>query len=240
VLFRSRVVKDISVINRYIAGVYSPARMPPLFIMGHSWGSFLVQGFIEELGPSAKSSAPPIAGCILSGTRGPGNPEVVLGAPFLTVLAALKGPRNPSKLAIGMAFGSYNKPFRPNRSPFDWLSRDDKAVDAYIADPLSGNPCSSGFFRDLTGGLKAIHRRKAIQGIPSDLPVYVFCGAADPVGSMGTGPTNLVNAYRAKGISDLEFVVYPDARHETLNETNREEVAEDLLNWLLRHSANGN
>jgi alpha-beta hydrolase superfamily lysophospholipase len=207
--------------------------------MGHSWGSFLVQGFIETLGPSAKSPAgrvQPIAGCILSGTRGPGNPEVTFGAPFLTVLAALKGARNPSKLALNMAFGPYNKPFRPNRTPFDWLSRDEKMVDSYIADPLSGKSCSSGFFRDMTGGLKAIHRKKAIRGIPSDLPIYVFCGSADPVGSMGTGPTNLVNAYRAKGISDLEFVVYPDARHEALNETNREEVAEDLLNWLIRHS----
>jgi alpha-beta hydrolase superfamily lysophospholipase len=95
--------------------------------------------------------------------------------------------------------------------------------------------CSSGFYRDLTGGLKAIHRSAAIKQIPRDLSIYLFCGSADPVGDMGASPTKLVHLYRANGIGDLEFVIYPDARHETLNETNRNEVTDALLNWLSRH-----
>ena len=87
----------------------------------------------------------------------------------------------------------------------------------------------------MIGGLKAIHRKTAIRSVPANLPVYIFCGSADPVGSMGVGPTKLVNAYRANGIKDLEFVIYHEASHEPLNETNREEVVEALLNWLLRH-----
>jgi alpha-beta hydrolase superfamily lysophospholipase len=94
--------------------------------------------------------------------------------------------------------------------------------------------CSSGFYRDLTGGLKAIHRGAAIKRIPRDLSIYIFCGSADPVGEMGASPTKLVNLYRANGIKDLEFVLYPDARHETLNETNRNEVTDALLDWLSR------
>jgi alpha-beta hydrolase superfamily lysophospholipase len=74
-----------------------------------------------------------------------------------------------------------------------------------------------------------------MEKIRTDLPVYVFSGSADPVGDMGASPTALVNAYRAMGIKDLEFVLYPDARHETLNETNREEVTDNLLAWILRH-----
>jgi alpha-beta hydrolase superfamily lysophospholipase len=87
----------------------------------------------------------------------------------------------------------------------------------------------------MIGGLAAIHRKRAIARIDPALPVYVFCGSADPVGEMGGSPAKLVNAYRSCGIEDLEFVLYPEARHEPLNETNREEVVEDLQNWLLRH-----
>jgi alpha-beta hydrolase superfamily lysophospholipase len=232
-----RVVRDIPVINRRIAAAFAEegAVLPPFFIMGHSWGSFLVQAFIENIGASAKENTPPLAGAVLSGTRGPGSAEVMFSAPFLKLVAALKGPRQSSRLVLGLSFGPYNKPFRPNRTPFDWLSRDEKQVDSYMEDPLCGKPCSSGFFRDMIGGLKAIHRKAAIRSVPADLPVYIFCGSADPVGSMGAGPTKLVNAYRANGLKNLEFVIYPDARHEPLNETNREEVIEDLLNWLLRH-----
>ena len=226
-----RVVRDIALINKHIG---ENRKGVPLFIMGHSWGSFLVQGFIEALGPSAHEAG--IAGALLSGTRGPGGAEILFGAPFLVLVAALTVARRVSGLAHAMAVGPYNKPFKPNRTEFDWLSRDKSAVDAYAADPYCGMRCSSGFFRDMIGGLGRIHRKKAIRAIPADLPVYIFCGSDDPVGSMGASPTRLVNAYRSRGIGDLEFVVYPEARHETLNETNREEVRDGLLNWLLRHT----
>jgi alpha-beta hydrolase superfamily lysophospholipase len=231
-----RVVRDIPVINRHIIAAFADQALPPFFIMGHSWGSFLVQAFMESLGTSAKGASPPLAGAVLSGTRGPGSVEVTFGAPFIRLIAALKGPRRVSKFALALSFGPYSRHFRPNRTAFDWLSRDEKQVDSYVRDPLCGKPCSSGFLRDMIEGLRKIHRKTAIMAVPADLPVYIFCGSADPVGSMGTGPTKLVNAYRANGIKDLEFVVYPDARHEPLSETNREEVIEDLLNWLVRHS----
>jgi alpha-beta hydrolase superfamily lysophospholipase len=84
-------------------------------------------------------------------------------------------------------------------------------------------------------GLKKIHSRKTMANINPGLPVYIFSGSADPVGNMGSGPTALVNAYRSLGIKDLEFVLYPGARHEPLNETNREEVMDNLLSWIQRH-----
>ncbi|MDR1307402.1 MAG: lysophospholipase [Treponema sp.] len=223
-----RVVGDIEILTRHIRKAI-PLDVP-LFILGHSWGSFLVQGYIEN-----RDGSVPLSGCILSGTRGPGGADVTLGAPFLALLAFLKGCRRPSKIAFALSMGPYNKPFKPNRTPVDWLSRDEGEVDAFLADPLCGRPCSSGFYRDMIRGLAAIHREKAIARIDPALPVYVFCGSADPVGEMGGSPAKLVNAYRSRGIKDLEFVIYPDARHEPLNETNREEVMEDLQNWLLRH-----
>jgi len=222
-----RVTSDVHSINREIART-----MPgiPLFLLGHSWGSFITQNYIEEY-PQAD-----ISGCILSGTMGPGGLRIKAGIPAMTLLALMHGQRNGSRLAKAMTDGSYNKYFRPNKTAVDWLSRDANEVDSYVRDSCCGFLCSSGFYRDLVRGLNRIHQPRAMAKINHNLPVYVFSGSADPVGEMGAGPTALVNAYRSLGIKDLEFVLYPGARHETLNETNREEVTENLLSWIQRHS----
>jgi len=221
-----RVTRDVHAINEKIRKTW-PA--PRLFLLGHSWGSFIAQNYIEEYSNDL------IDGCILSGTKGPGDIMVKIGLPVMSLLAAFRGQRNGSPLAKSMADGGYIKPFMPNRTPFDWLSRDDKEVDKYVADPLCGKLCSIGFYRDLAKILSSIHRTKAIAKISRSLPVYVFSGSADPVGDMGASPTALVNAYRNIGIADIEFVLYPGARHETLNETNRQEVMDNLLSWINKH-----
>lgn len=200
----------------------------PLFLLGHSWGSFISLAYIEAQGKR-------LAGCILSGTRGPGGADLVLGAPFTALVAAVKGCRKKSKLVFSMTNGPYNKPFRPNRTAFDWLSRDEQVVDAYIADPLCGFMCSTGFYRDMTEALRTIYKPEELGKIPPGLPLYVFSGSADPVGAMGNGPTALIGLFKDLGFRDIEFVLYPDARHETLNETNRDEVTGSLLEWLKKH-----
>jgi alpha-beta hydrolase superfamily lysophospholipase len=203
----------------------------PLFLLGHSWGSFLVQNYIETYGGIKGIK---LAGCVLSGTRGPDGLKVRAGVPLMTVLSRLAGVRRYSSFSRALADGPYNKPFRPNRTPYDWLSRDNEEVDKYVADPLCGTPCSSGFYRDLAGLLEFIHRPEQMERIDRRLPIYIFSGSADPVGDMGASPTALVDAYRTMGIDNLEFVLYPDARHEPLNETNREEVTENLVAWFLK------
>jgi len=198
----------------------------PVYLLGHSWGSFIVQNYMEY------SDNLKISGCILSGTKGPGDFIVKAGVPFMTLVAALKGQRNGSRFAKAIADGPYAKAFKPNRTEFDWLSRDQEEVDKYTEDPLCGFLCSTGFYRDIAKLLYNIHRPEALERISRSLPVYVFSGSADPVGDMSKGPTALVNAYRNLGIKDCEFVLYPGARHETLNETNREEVMDNLLAWI--------
>jgi len=202
----------------------------PLFLLGHSWGSFLAQNYIERYSQDFF-----LNGCILSGTRGPGDFKIKAGIPFLTTLALMCGQRKGSSVAKSMADGQYIKPFRPQRTPFDWLSRDEQEVDKYVSDPFCGMLCSSGFYRDLAKGLYSIHLACEMAKIKRTLPVYVFSGSADPVGDMGDSPTALVNEYRNLGIGDLDFVLYPGARHETLNETNREEVMDNLLSWINKH-----
>ncbi|MDR1420931.1 MAG: lysophospholipase [Treponema sp.] len=231
-----RVTLDVDCINRKIREERPGL---PLFLLGHSWGSFIAQHYIETFaGRDADSGdgAAPIDGCALSGTRGPGGFRIRAGSFFMAALALIAGKRRASAFARAAVDGPYNKPFRPNRTPFDWLSRDEEEVDAYVRDPACGILCSAGFYRDMVDGLYRIHRPAAMERIDRDLPVYVFSGSADPAGGMGSSPTVLVNAYRSMGMKDLEFVLYPGARHETLNETNREEVSENLLSWILKHS----
>jgi alpha-beta hydrolase superfamily lysophospholipase len=230
----NRVTADIDIINRAIRKERPGV---PLFLMGHSWGSFVAQNYIETFGGLNASGKDRVilAGCVLSGSRGPGGVKTALGLPFMTILAFFKTSRGKSRLARAAADGPYSRPFRPNRTAFDWLSRDESEVDAYVEDPLCGNLCSAGFYRDLVRGLNRIHRQEAIRNIRPDLPVYIFSGTADPVGEMGESPMALSAAYRIAGLKDVELVLYPEARHEALNETNRDEVTESLLSWLERH-----
>ena len=224
-----RVSADVHAINLSIKKTRPGV---PLILLGHSWGSFIAQNYIEKYSESSNV----LDGCILSGTRGPSGMKIKAGMQVMKLLAFFLGQRKGSPLARAVADGPYNRPFRPNRTPFDWISRDNAEVDAYINDPLCGNLCSVGFYRELVGGLYKIHLPDVMSGINKDLPVYIFSGNADPVGDMGSSPTALVNAYRSLGIKDLEFVLYPGARHETLNETNREEVMDNLLSWINRHA----
>jgi alpha-beta hydrolase superfamily lysophospholipase len=222
---------DIAAVNRLI---WEKRPGLPFFLMGHSWGSFLVQCYVETYG-GLSSGAGNVSGCILSGTRGPDGVKTRLGVPFLAFIARLASPRRFSAIARAVADGPYNKPFRPNRTPFDWLSRDKKEVDRFVNDPLCGTLCSAGFYRDLISLLEHIHRPEYMERIDRRLPFYIFGGSADPVGEMGASPTALVETYRLMGIQDIEFTLYPEARHETLNETNRDEVMDNLLTWMLKH-----
>ena len=222
-----KITSDIHFVNKMINKLY-PEK--PLFILGHSWGSFLTQNYIETYNDF------PLAGCILSGTCGPSKGlKLKVGVHFMKILSALKGIRKHSRLARAIVDSPFNKPFKPNRTEFDWLSRDQEEVNAYVNDPLCGILLSTGFYYDLSFLLTIIHKNSNMQKIRRDLPIYVFCGSCDPVGNMGESPTALVNEYCSLGISDLEFVLYPSARHETLNETNKEEVSENLLNWINKH-----
>jgi alpha-beta hydrolase superfamily lysophospholipase len=203
----------------------------PLFLMGHSWGSFLAQFYIERF------REPRLAGCILSGTKGPdGGALVALGGPFLSLLMLFRKPRSKSHLAAGLADGAYKKAFSPTRTPHDWLSRDEAEVEAYVNDPLCGQMPSITFYRDLALVLHKIHLKKNMARIPHDLPVYVFSGSRDPVGNNGESPRALVERYTKLGLNDIEFILYPDARHEMLHETNYEEAQENLFAWIKKHT----
>jgi alpha-beta hydrolase superfamily lysophospholipase len=214
-----KCLDDLWAVNRRIAADFP--RLPIVF-MGHSLGSIMGQQFIAEHGAD-------LAGAVLSGTSG--QPPAIL--PLGRVLARFErwrlGPRGHSAILRKMLFEDFNKPFKPARTDFDWLSRDPAEVDKYVADPLCGFPFTTQLAIDLLDALGPIASKDTVARIPKTLPIYIFSGARDPVSA---NLRSLVKAYGDAGLAKVTTRIYPDARHETLNESNRDEVVAHLIGWL--------
>ncbi len=199
-------------------------------LLAHSMGSLLAQSVLPEEGSK-------LAAVVLSGTNGP--PSILARAGLLVAKAerARLGERGRSKVIQGMSFDEFNRVFSPNRTRYDWLSRDAAEVDKYVADARCGFPATTTLWVQLLGALPTLHRPDNLSRIPKDLPVYVLAGAEDPVHEKTKNLRGLLDAYMKAGIKDVTYRVYPGARHEVLNETNRDEVIREMADWLARKLA---
>lgn len=224
-----RLVDDLRAVHEWACRRWPGA---PRFLMGHSMGSFLVRRYIQRYGDT-------VAGVIIMGTAGnPGLPGKI-GRRLARLEMRRRGPRHPSMLLTSLVFGGYNKKIRSPKTAFDWLSRDAEAVKAYVADPWCGFVPSAGFYFDLLTGLLLIHDEREIARIPKDLPMLFLSGDADPVTGYGKGVERVIAQYERHGLRRMTSILYKDARHELLNELNKEEVYGDILKWLENH-AGGN
>ena len=193
----------------------------PFFLLGHSMGSFVAREYAIRYGKE-------LSGLILSGTGF--YPKALCRAGHL--MAALSPKRKPAKLVNSIAFAGNNKPFAPGRTGFEWLSRDEKEVDQYVADPLCGFTFTGRAFADFFGGLEALTDESRLKAMPRELPVYFMSGDHDPVGQMGQGVQQVADQFKRAGMQDVTVKLYKDARHELFNELNRDEVIADLIAWL--------
>ncbi|BDA63811.1 alpha/beta fold hydrolase [Actinomyces capricornis] len=221
----SLVVGDLSALLDRIRAAYPGV---PVVLMGHSWGSFLARDLATRRGEE-------LAGLILLGT---GSGVGTLTAPGMALASAesrMRGRSRPSRLLHALAFGPYRRHFTPNRTEVDWLSRDPVEVDRYVADPLCGFVTTSGFFLDLLAGMATVSSRDHARSMPQGLPMLLASGDHDPVGAMGAGVRRVATMYRHAGVREVALTLYPGARHELLNETNREQVVADLLAWITAH-----
>ena len=217
----NRIVEDAHGVNREIA-----KRHPglPIIALGHSMGSFVLQQLLFEHPNDMIAAA-------LSGSNGKPPPIAVLGKLVARAERVRVGKRNPSPVMQRLTFGEYNKAFSPARTEFDWLSRDPEEVDKYVADPLCGFPVSTQVWIDMLRALDRIANPSNVARVPKDMPLYLFAGDRDPVGDFGKGMKTLYDAYKRAAVFDVRLKFYQDARHETLNETNRQEVTNDFIAW---------
>ena len=149
-------------------------------------------------------------------------------------LCKKQGEQNPDPALHKMIFGGYNNRIKEPRTDFDWLTRDEAIVDAYIAHPLCGFVPACGLLRDMMKGIYYVEQSKNLQNMKKHLPVLFIAGKEDPVGPYGKGVEQAHKAFQKAGMVHTSIKLYPDCRHEILNETNRQEVYQDVLTWLLQ------
>jgi alpha-beta hydrolase superfamily lysophospholipase len=184
----------------------------PLILLGHSMGSFAVQQYLLD-------HSADVDGVVLTGTA------------VIDLLEPALDLDQPLDLTM------FNAPFQPARTDYDWLSRDEAEVDAYVADPLCGFGIDTQSAKDMFVGARRLADPAQVGAIRSSLPVYIAAGEADPVNGALTVLQPLVDRLREAGLTDITVVTYPEARHEILNETNSAEVIGSLIKWADRVAA---
>lgn len=199
----------------------------PYFLLGHSMGSFMLRTFLFKY-PDSK-----IQGSIIMGTGW--QPQIILksGRLITELMVLCNGAKEVNRTIQNLMFGTYNKPFPNEESTFAWLNSDPECVAKYEEDALCGYPITNGLARDMIKGLSLIQRQSNLKNMPKNLPIFFMSGKLDPVGDLGKGVIKTAEAFNKAGMQNILVKLYPEDRHEILNETDRETVYEDILHWII-------
>lgn len=220
------VVNDNHMLLEHIRDVHPGI---PVFLFGHSMGSFLARRYIQLYGDE-------FAGVILSGTGN--NPAAALkfGHALAVTHVRTHGAEFPDPYLNAMVFGQLNRGFHGSKTGLDWICRRASVINGFFRDERRGTLATAGFFRDFIDGMLKTQNPTLIAQAPKNLPVLYVSGQADPVGGRNaSGVRAARKAMLNAGMTDVSIHIYPGARHEILNETNRAEVSRDILNWINLH-----
>ena len=201
----------------------------PYILFGHSMGSFMARTILCKYPDCGLTAA------VICGTGW--QPAFALPALIKVVegICKVSGETKPNEKLQNMVFGSYNKKVEHPRTPFDWLSRDSRIVDEYIAHPLCGFTASAGLLRDMMKGIHYIEQPGNLANMNHSMPVFFIAGGDDPVGPYGKGVHTCAEAFHKAGMEDVSVRIYPLCRHEILNEINRQQVYDDVANWIRKY-----
>lgn len=201
----------------------------PYVLFGHSMGSFMTQTILQMYPDSG------IDACILCGSGWQPDAALSAGIRLCRTACRLYGETKPSPRLIKLVFGAYNLKIEHPRTPYDWVCRDKRVVDALLNDPLCSHSISTGLMRDMLEGIRFIQTEDNLRKMRKTLPVLLVSGGDDPVGTFGEGVRKLAEVYDEIGMEAVMTRIYPLCRHEILNEINKAEVYDDISSWMLRH-----
>ena len=219
------VVADLHRVTRCARKKYKNV---PYFMFGHSMGSFMVRRYLMRYGMD-------VDGAILSGTGDKSNLVLVTGKIVSNVFRLVLGDRYRSRLLKMNAFGAYQKRIPHPRTQSDWLTRDVDVVDFCLSNKYCNYLFTVNGYRTLFDVLSFIQKKKNIDRIPKEMPILLIAGGQDPVGNYGKGVKKVYDSYKKAGIQDVSMKLYPDDRHELLNELNKDIVYQNVLKWLTQH-----
>lgn len=198
----------------------------PYILFGHSMGSFMARTIL------AKYPELELSGAVICGTGWQSEGLLKVAVPLCNAICKLTDEKKPNQFLDKVIFGGYNKKVEHPRTKSDWLSRDPKIVDAYVADNLCGFVASSGLLRDMLSGIAYIQQEASLKAMNRSLPCFFIAGGDDPVGDYGNGVKAAAEMFEKSGMNQVKCKIYPLCRHEILNEINRTEVYSDVLEWI--------
>jgi len=217
-----KVLGDVGAVN---ARIHADHPDLPLVCFGHSMGSIIAFNYALRQPDSIAALS-----CWNASFTAGGLAR--LGKAILAVERAFKGAGKPSDITRALTFGAWNKVFKPNRTEFDWLSRDTAEVDKYVADPLCGFDVSIGMWQDVIGGVFFAGDDRNLPALPPVLPVHLLGGLADPSSDKGAAVRTTAARLQKAGLVDVTLSLLEDTRHESLNEVNRDQVMAQYVAWL--------
>lgn len=198
----------------------------PVFLMGHSMGSFSTQCFIQRY-PKY------VNGVIIMGSNGDNNKLMIkLGRVLSKICARGKRWDKQAKLMEKATLGPFVKAVKNRKTDLDWLSYNEENVKNYLNDPLSGAPNTNGFLYEMMYGLSTLYVKKNLLRLSPEEKILIVSGEDDPVGANSKGPISLSKLYKKYGVKDVKIIIYRKMRHEILNENNSEQVIKDILEFI--------
>ncbi|SER79937.1 Lysophospholipase, alpha-beta hydrolase superfamily [Gracilibacillus ureilyticus] len=217
-----RTVSDLIEVTDYLQKKFPGL---PIILLGHSMGSFLARRYLTL------NNSFPLSGMILIGTGYQSPALIKAGKMLVKTISTIKGKTAEGKFVNKLTFNQYNKKTE-NETEFDWISNNKETVKNYIDDPSCGFIPTNHFFHDLYDGIEKVQRKKDIMRINKQIPLLFLSGDSDPVTNYGKGMKQVVQMYHSINIKEMDQKIYPNMRHEIINENNKETVYRDILGWI--------
>ena len=197
----------------------------PYFLLGHSMGSFFARYYLCKYGNELDAA-------IVMGTGQQSALTLTAGKQTCRTFARLRGWHYRSLVVNNMALGSYNKKWEPSKTHCDWLTKDNSIVEWYAKEERCQFVFTLNGYLNLFSLMSEIIDQSNLNKMPKDLPVMLVSGNDDPVGNFGKAPKEVYDSFINLGMKDVTLKLYPNDRHEILNETDKLTVYEDLYHWL--------